>query len=106
MGIFKFKETIDKAVDIIDQAVVDQDKSNELKFLIQSLEHDMRLAELGTVTVPWVDALHKMGRQIISLASIIAIVVLKLYGIDLSMEEMVAMGGAGVAYNVIKGRGN
>ena len=55
---------LDKALDIVDQFVEDKDKSAELKFQLAKKLQDVYLTELGTKTVPWVDALHKMGRQI------------------------------------------
>jgi hypothetical protein len=53
--------------DIIKEAVTDKDKQNEiignLEELKRQFEQALYLKELDTKTVPWVDALHKMGRQ-------------------------------------------
>ena len=100
-----FRKQMDAALDLVDQAVTDKDKLNELKYSLRELRETVYIQELQTKTVPWVDGLHKMGRQIISLVSIAAIVGLKLADIDLSMEEMIALAGPGGIYNYVKGRG-
>ena len=100
-----FRGTIDKAIGLADQAITDKDKLNDLKFSLRELRENTYQLELQTRTVPWVDALHKMGRQIISLLSIGAIVGLKLADVDLSFEEVLALAGPGGIYNAVKGRG-
>ena len=108
MGIFQKlnpAEIVKDAFSLIDQAVVDKDAKLKLTFAVMELQQQMRLAELATTTVPWVDAVHKLGRQIISVVSIAAVVVLKLNGYEISMEELLALSGAGVAYNIVKGKG-
>jgi hypothetical protein len=100
-----FRDTINKAIDLADQAITDKDALNELKYSLSELKENTYQMELQTKTVPWVDGLHKMGRQIISLVSILAIVGLKLADVDLSMEEMIALAGPGGVYNYVKGKG-
>jgi hypothetical protein len=55
-----------KALDIVDKAVEDKDRANEIKQAIYEGAEETYRKELETKTVPWVDALHKMGRQITS----------------------------------------
>jgi len=100
-----FRGQITKALDLADQAITDKDALNDLKYSLRELKESTYQLELATKTVPWVDGLHKMGRQIISLVSIFAIVGLKLYGVDLSVEEMLALAGPGGIYNFVKGTG-
>ena len=58
--------------------------------------------ELETKTIPWVDALHKMGRQILNLLVVIATVVLMLSGKTITPEVALLLGGGNVAYQLIK----
>lgn len=109
MGILSalnpFRGQITKALELADQAITDKDALNDLKYSLRELKESTYQLELETKTVPWVDGLHKMGRQIISVVSILAIVGLKLYGVDLSIEEMFALAGPGGIYNFVKGAG-
>ena len=54
----------DKTVNLVSEAIEDPDKLNEIKGNIERLKQERYTLELQTKTVPWVDALHKMGRQI------------------------------------------
>jgi len=54
----------DKTVDLVSEAIEDPDKLNEIKGNIERLKQERYTLELQTKTVPWVDALHKMGRQL------------------------------------------
>lgn len=109
MGILSslnpFRSSIDKALGLADQAIVDKDKLNDLKYTLQNMKESTYQLELSIQTIPWVDALHKMGRQILSFLAIAAIVGLKVAGVDLSMEEILAMVGPTSLYNVVKGKG-
>lgn len=64
MGWLDYINPFNKVADIIDQAVTDKDKANEIRANLMSLAEETYHKELATQTVPWVDALHKMGRQI------------------------------------------
>jgi len=100
-----FKDSINKSLDILAEKVEDKDLVNELRYKVTEMTNQVYIAALGVSTIPWVDALHKMGRQIISVVIILSIVGLKILDIDLSMEEVLAMGGPGMAYNIAKGQG-
>ena len=99
----------DKATDIAKEAVVDKDKQNELVAHIAELtgeaEKAVYLAELQTKTVPWVDGLHKMGRQLSNLLTIAAVVVLSLAGIEITPTMALVLTGGNVTYQYIKGKG-
>jgi hypothetical protein len=53
-----------KVADLISEVVVDKDKAAEIKKQLMMAAEATYNNELNTKTVPWVDALHKMGRQI------------------------------------------
>ena len=102
---------IDKGMDIAKEAVTDKDKQNELiSNLVEiklKLEHgESYLAELNTKTIPWVDGVHKMGRQILNLATLMVVAVLMLCGKTITPEVALLLGGGNVAYQLIKGAGN
>lgn len=91
--------------DLASEYIEDKDKRNELNAKLRELQHQVYLTELNTKTIPWVDALHKMGRQIISLVTIAgagALIYLKPEIDPMAIVSMVAPGGI---YNFIKGQG-
>ena len=61
---FNFFGLFDKTIDLASEAIEDPDKLNAIKGNIEKLKQERYTLELQTKTVPWVDALHKMGRQI------------------------------------------
>ena len=99
----------DKTLDMAKEAVTDKDKQNaligSLEDLRQNVGREIYMLELQTKTIPWVDALHKMGRQIINLATIVAVTILLLKDIDITGPAALVLGGGNVAYQVIKGQG-
>ena len=66
MSLLDFINPFNKVMDLADQAIEDKDKVNEIKKALSLAAEKTWIAELNTKTVPWVDALHKMGRQITS----------------------------------------
>ena len=96
---------IDKGVDIIDKAVVDKDKQIELQEIFRQLKEQTYQLELNTKTVPWVDALHKMGRQILSLLSLVVPAVLLYTNPDINPAALAAALTPGGIYNFVKGKG-
>lgn len=66
MGLIDFINPFNKVVDVVDQYVEDKDASNKIKQSLAKAAEETYRKELETRTVPWVDALHKMGRQITS----------------------------------------
>jgi hypothetical protein len=81
---------------------------NNRKLDIEEIKTQMApyLEGLQTKTIPWVDALHKMGRQILTVLNIIAVVVLMLYGKSITPQVALVLGGSNIAYQLIKGKGN
>ena len=102
-------KTVDKTIDVVSEHVEDKDKKNEiiggLQQSKQLVDKIMHLAELQTKTIPWIDGLHKMGRQILNLVTVIAVVVLLLCGKTITPEVALILGGPNMAYQIIKGKG-
>ena len=97
--------SVDKALDIGKEAVVDKDKQNELIAHLEEIRTSiLYITELQTKTVPWLDGLHKMGRQILNLVSIVAVLVLIYWGHELTQWDVLILGGGNVAYQLIKGK--
>lgn len=97
---------LDKSADIVKEAVTDKDKQNELIAHLEEVRTTALYAiELQTKTIPWIDGLHKMGRQILNLASIIAVLVLVWWGHELTQWDVLILGGGNVAYQLIKSKG-
>lgn len=87
-----------QGVDIIDQMVEDKD-------LAKKLNQQLYLVELSTKTVPVIDAIHKMGRQIISLLTLIIPAILVYHDPTIEPMTLAAIAGPSGIYNYIKGKG-
>lgn len=98
-------DLINKTHNIVDQVVEDKDKKNEILQNLQVIGQQVYLKELETKTVPWIDAIHKMGRQILNFTTIIAVVALLLLGIEITPTVAIIMGGPNAAYQIVKGKG-
>lgn len=101
--------TAARVLDIALEKTEDADKRNELVLEYFRLREETRRAEINRATVPWVDALHKMGRQIFWLAALAAVAVLIALGRGPELKEyaeffFTAAAGGGV-YTLLKGRG-
>jgi len=97
------------AGDIIKEAVVDKDKQNQiletLETIKQTIGKEMYIKELETKTIPWVDGLHKMGRQILNALTLGTVVTLLLCGKTITPEVALILGGGNMVYQWVKGRG-
>jgi len=95
--------------DIIKEVVVDKDKQNaileNLEVIKLAMDKELRIKELETKTIPWVDALHKMQRGILNLATIISGTILLIKDIEITGAVALLLGGGNVAYQLIKGKG-
>ena len=97
---------LDKTADIVKEAVTDVDKANEIIGNIEQIKvGSSYLAELATKTIPWIDGLHKMGRQIINVITIIVVVVLVAIDHEITQYDVMLLGGGNFAYQIIKGKG-
>ena len=98
-------KSFNKITNIVDKAVIDQDQKIALTNALEQLKEQVYMKELDTKTVPWVDALHKMGRQIISMVNIIAGIVIMYINPEVDPLSLAAVLGAGGVYNAVKGKG-
>ena len=97
---------IDKTTDIVAKAVTDKDKANEIIGNLEQIKiGSSYLAELATKTIPWIDGVHKMGRQIINILTIITVVILIGMGHEITQWDAMLLGGGNLAYQIIKGKG-
>ena len=64
MSFIDYINPFNKVADLISEVVEDKDKAADIKKQLMLAAEATYNNELGTKTVPWVDALHKMGRQI------------------------------------------
>ena len=98
LGLFNPGENINKGLDIVDQLVVDKDAANEMKAAFY-------LTELNTKTIPIVDAIHKMGRQLLALGQLIFYAWALRNGYEIDVELVAGVSGATGLYTAMKGRG-
>lgn len=109
MGLFSFIPFIGKQMDniynIVDQKVEDKDLKNQILANMDQMAKQVYIAELGTKTVPWMDGVHKLGRQILNLVTICAVVGLLLAGKTVTPEVALILGGPNAIYQFVKGRG-
>ena len=100
----------DNAIDLASEAIEDKDKLNALKAKLSEIKEHTYQLELQTQTIPWVDALHKMSRPIISVVTVVTAGIVISLNPELDiMKLLTAIGGgalpAGI-YTMIKGRGH
>lgn len=77
----------------------------DIEELKQLNQETIVLEELKQKTIPWVDALHKMGRQIMNYAVVVYCIVSALAHHTITQEEVILIGGPNIAYQLIKGKG-
>lgn len=105
MSIFNWAKPISDAIDVVDQFVEDKDKKTELKYALEQLKEQTYQMELQTKTIPWVDAVHKMGRQLMSWASMLIPAILLYHQPDIDPMALMAIAGPTGVYNFVKGKG-
>ena len=110
MSLLDWINPFSKVIDIADKAITDKDKLNEFRHELDMASEELRQMleetyrqELQTETVPWVDALHKMGRQMMSYAGYGLAFYMVYKGYD-PMAAMAALAPGGI-YNYVKGKG-
>ena len=110
MSLLDWINPFSKVIDIADKAITDKDKLNEFRHEVDMASAELRQMleethrqELNTKTISWVDALHKMGRQLMSYAGYGLAFYMVHKGYD-PMAAMTALAPGGI-YNYVKGRG-
>lgn len=89
---------VNKAFDIIDQAVDDGDLNQKLKAMFY-------LTELNTKTLPLIDGLHKLGRQLLAWGQVGFYAWASAQGVEITWELVAGVSGATGAYTLAKGKG-
>ena len=100
-----FLSAFSKTTDIIKEAVTDKDKQNEILGHMDAMRQEAYLVELATTTVPWVDALHKMGRQILTVFSMVMPLIALKIAPDVDPMIILGMVAPNGVYNYVKGKG-
>lgn len=95
----------DKALDVAKEATVDKDRVLQLAQDGKDLELQAYVAELSAKTIPWVDALHKMGRLLTQWLLIGMGILQMMTGKQLSEVVWLTIGGPVALYTWMKGRG-
>ena len=100
-----FRESINKGLDILDQRVEDRDLVNKIRADLAAMDHEAYLAELAVKTVPWVDGLDKMGRQIHGYLVLGIVGGAILAGTEVDPALAAVMAAPGTVYTWMKGKG-
>lgn len=106
MSLVDWINPFNKVADVVSEYVEDKDAKNRIMGELETLKQQVYMKELDTKTVPWVDAMHKMGRQILSVLSLIIPAVLIYLQPDIDSGAIAAMVAPGGVYNWAKGKGN
>lgn len=95
MNFLDFINPFKDITNLVSEVVEDKDKANEINKKLMETAENTFIVELGTKTVPWVDALHKMGRQITGyLGYALAFYMVSKGGVDpIAVMAAVAPGG-------------
>ena len=91
--------------DLASELIVDKDKAAQFSHELDMIAEQVYMAELSAKTVPWVDAVHKMGRQILSLLNIVIPAVLLYHNPEINPLSLAALAGPSGAYIWMKGKG-
>lgn len=101
--------TVGKVLDIALEKTEDVDKRNALIERFLEMKEVTRRVEIQRVTVPWVDAVHKMGRQLFWFSFLVGVLALIATGHSQDLinqvQLLLSIAGGGGAYTVLKGRG-
>lgn len=103
MSLLDWIKPFNKVVDVVAEVVEDKDQRNRINAEIETLRQQVYMAELNAKTIPWVDALHKMQRGILSVFSMGIGAYLVHKGADAGSIAAI-VGPAGI-YNFVKGKG-
>jgi hypothetical protein len=105
VGVLDWLNPVSKALDIVDQSVTDKDKREAIRAELEKVAQQVYMRELGTKTIPWVDAVHKMGRQIIAVLNLAAVTYLASRGVDIDPAMIAGLSGPSAVYAWVKGKG-
>ena len=107
--IFSFLggSTISKSLDYVLEKTEDVDKRNALLMEYMKMKEETERARFAVVTVPWVDAFHKISRSLLGMIAMLGIFAAAYMHIDLTPYAEYLAGAAGLSglYIVAKGKG-
>lgn len=92
---------VGKSLELADQYIEDKDKKNELA--VRLIESAQKADSVQTV--PWVDAVHKMGRQLLWFTVIGVYMYCKIKSIPIDISEIALLCAGPGAYTLMKGKG-
>ena len=98
-AIFSGSPIIEKSIDIIAEKVQDTDKADALigEVILKALDNPP--------TIPWVDALHKIMRQLMMTALAVIYYIEWKNGTPIPLDEFMMIAGGPALYTVMKGVG-
>lgn len=101
--------TGEKLVELALEKTEDVDKRNALVLDALRIREGTRIAEINRVTIPWVDALHKMGRQllvaVLAVGTFVCIALGHVEDLLKVQDWLLAVATMGGIYIAMKGRG-
>lgn len=99
--------TISKSLDYVLEKTEDVDKRNALLMEYMKMKEETERARFAVVTVPWVDAFHKISRPLLGMIAMLGVFGAAYLQIDLTpyAEYLAAAGGLSGLYIVAKGKG-
>jgi len=98
-------QAFNNAISLVKKLVPDKDKQNEIIGALEAGKMEAYVAELQTYTIPWVDALHKMGRLLTNWALVGIIILFQMKGWEIDQNVVFLLGGGNIVYQLIKGKG-
>ncbi len=104
MSLLSWLNPFNKVADLVSEVVEDKDKANIINAKLMEAAEATYNRELATKTIPWVDALHKMGRQITGYIGYgLAFYMIHKGGVD-TMAVMASVAPGGI-YAAMKNKG-
>lgn len=99
--------TISKSLDYVLEKTEDVDKRNALLMDYMRMKEETERARFSVVTVPWVDAFHKISRPLLGLVAMVGVFACAILGVDLTpyAEYLAGAGGLSGLYIMAKGKG-
>jgi len=92
---------VSKSLDLASEYIEDPDKRNDLAVRVI----EANIASNNAQTIPWVDALHKMGRQLMMFALMFMYYYSWKSGNPMPFEDLALLAAGPGVYTLLKGKG-
>ena len=92
---------VSKSLDLASEHIEDVDKRNDLA--VRVIEKSLQANDAKTI--PWVDAVHKMGRQLMMFALMLMYYFSWKSGNPIPVEELALLAAGPGVYTLLKGKG-